>query len=69
MAKVNFVGATLRLKYVAGHNAQNEPMFTTKTYRNLSGSHTAEDRQHCKTRNNRFILRRESYDTSFRAAI
>ncbi|MCL1694409.1 MULTISPECIES: DUF1659 domain-containing protein [unclassified Lysinibacillus] len=43
MAKVNFVGATLRLKYVDRHNAQNEPMFTTKTYRNLNGSHTAED--------------------------
>ncbi|GAB0169357.1 DUF1659 domain-containing protein [Lysinibacillus sp. CTST325] len=43
MAKVNFIGATLRLKYVAGHNAHNEPMFTIKTYRNLNGSHTAED--------------------------
>ncbi|MEQ6353914.1 DUF1659 domain-containing protein [Lysinibacillus sp. M3] len=43
MAKVNFVGATLRLKYVAGHDAQNEPMFTTKTYRNLNSSHSAED--------------------------
>jgi len=43
MAKVNFLGATLRLKYVAGHNAQNEPMLTIKTYRNLNSSHTAED--------------------------
>ncbi|UPW84727.1 DUF1659 domain-containing protein [Lysinibacillus sp. Ag94] len=43
MAKVNFVGATLRLKYVTGQNAQNEPVFTIKSYRNLNGSHTAED--------------------------
>lgn len=43
MAKVNFIGATLRLKYVTGQNAQNEPIFTIKTYRNLNGSHTAED--------------------------
>ncbi|MFJ7887420.1 DUF1659 domain-containing protein [Lysinibacillus xylanilyticus] len=43
MAKVNFVGATLRLKYVAGYNAQNEPMFITKKYRNLNSSHTADD--------------------------
>ncbi|MGE7688583.1 DUF1659 domain-containing protein [Lysinibacillus sp. NPDC097214] len=43
MTKVNFVGATVRLKYVAGQNAQNEPLFTTKTYRNLNSSHKAED--------------------------
>ncbi|WP_068982623.1 DUF1659 domain-containing protein [Lysinibacillus xylanilyticus] len=43
MANVNFLGATFRLKYVTGHNDQNEPMFTTQTYRNLNGSHTAEE--------------------------
>ncbi len=43
MAKVHFIGATLRLKYVAGYNEQNEPLFTTKTYRNLNSSHTVED--------------------------
>lgn len=41
MANTMFLGATLRLKYIAGQNEQSEPIFTTKTYRNLNSSHTA----------------------------
>ncbi|MFJ7732464.1 DUF1659 domain-containing protein [Lysinibacillus sp. NPDC097231] len=42
MANVNFIDATLRLKYVTGYNEQNEPKFATKSYRHLNNSHTAE---------------------------
>lgn len=31
MANVNFVNATLRLKYVDGYDENNEPTFTTKS--------------------------------------
>ncbi|MFJ7647472.1 DUF1659 domain-containing protein [Lysinibacillus sp. NPDC097279] len=42
MQKTNFLGATLRLKYMAGHNEKNEPKFAIKTYRNVNGTHTTE---------------------------
>lgn len=41
MANSMFLGATLRLKYITGQNEQNEPVFVSKTYRNLNSSHTA----------------------------
>lgn len=40
MANAMFLGATLRLKFLAGQNEQNEPIFVSKTYRNLNNSHT-----------------------------
>lgn len=43
MANSMFIGATLRLKYIAGYNEKSEPIFTSKTYRNLNSSHTAEN--------------------------
>ncbi|MGG2054319.1 DUF1659 domain-containing protein [Lysinibacillus pakistanensis] len=43
MTSENFVNATLRLKYVTGYNEQNEPKFSTKTYRNVNGSHSTVD--------------------------
>ncbi|MFS0816660.1 DUF1659 domain-containing protein [Lysinibacillus sp.] len=43
MANVNFISATLRLKYEDGYDEQNEPKFTTKSYRNLNNTHSAND--------------------------
>ncbi|AUS86311.1 DUF1659 domain-containing protein [Lysinibacillus sp. HST-98] len=43
MANVNFVNATLRLKYVDGYDENNEPTFTTKSYRNINNTHSADD--------------------------
>lgn len=43
MANSMFLGATLRLKYIAGQNDKSEPIFATKTYRNLNSSHTTEN--------------------------
>ncbi|QDQ02522.1 DUF1659 domain-containing protein [Lysinibacillus fusiformis] len=43
MTNTIFLGATLRLKYIAGHDDNNEPKFTTKTYQNLNGSHAVVD--------------------------
>lgn len=43
MANVNFLQATLRLKYVEGYNEQNEPTYTTKSYRNIAKTHSVED--------------------------
>jgi len=43
MAKVNFLQATLRLKYVEGYNEQNEPKYTTKSYRNVNQTPNADD--------------------------
>lgn len=40
MTNAMFLGATLRLKFLAGQNEQNEPIFVSKTYRNLNNSHT-----------------------------
>lgn len=40
MANAMFLGATLRLKFLAGQNEQNEPIFVSKTYRNLNNTHT-----------------------------
>lgn len=36
MVDVHFLNATLRLKYVTGYDEQNEPIFITKSYRNIS---------------------------------
>lgn len=41
MAQTQFLGAALRLKYLAGHNEKNEPKFAIKTYRNVNDTHTA----------------------------
>lgn len=43
MAKVNFINATLRLKYVDGYDEQNEPTFATRSYRNINNTHSADD--------------------------
>lgn len=43
MANVNFLQATLRLKYVEGYNEQNEPTYTTKSYRNIAKTLSVED--------------------------
>jgi len=43
MPKTNFLGATLRLKYLVGHNEKNEPKFSIKTYRNLNETHTTTE--------------------------
>ncbi|MCE4043035.1 DUF1659 domain-containing protein [Lysinibacillus fusiformis] len=43
MANVNFLHATLRLKYVEGYNDQNEPTYITKSYRNLTKTHSVDD--------------------------
>ncbi|WP_312125962.1 DUF1659 domain-containing protein [Lysinibacillus boronitolerans] len=43
MANVNFVNATLRLKYMDGYDENNEPTFTTKSYRNINNTHSADD--------------------------
>lgn len=43
MVDVHFLNATLRLKYVTGYDEQNEPIFITKSYRNISPSHNADD--------------------------
>ncbi|MFJ7919062.1 DUF1659 domain-containing protein [Lysinibacillus fusiformis] len=43
MANVNFLHATLRLKYVEGYNDQNEPTYITKSYRNLTKTHNVDD--------------------------
>ncbi|MGN4125418.1 DUF1659 domain-containing protein [Lysinibacillus sphaericus] len=43
MANTIFIGATLRLKYIVGHDEHNEPKFSTKTYQNLNGSHSNAD--------------------------
>ncbi|MFJ7953494.1 DUF1659 domain-containing protein [Lysinibacillus sp. NPDC096418] len=43
MANSMFLGATLRLKYITGLNDKSEPIFVTKSYRNLNSSHTAEN--------------------------
>lgn len=40
MAKTQFLGAVLRLKYLAGHNEKNEPKFAIKTYRHVNDTHT-----------------------------
>ena len=40
MARTQLISATLRLKYLVGHNEKNEPMFAIKLYRNLNGSHS-----------------------------
>lgn len=43
MANTMFVGATLRLTYIAGHDEQSKPIFTSKTYRHLNSTHTPAD--------------------------
>jgi len=41
MAKTQFLGAVLRVKYLAGQNEKNEPKFAIKTYRHVNDTHTA----------------------------
>jgi len=41
MAKTQFLGASLRLKYLVGNNEKNEPKFAIKTYRHVNDTHTA----------------------------
>ncbi|WP_341302522.1 DUF1659 domain-containing protein [Lysinibacillus sp. FSL H8-0500] len=43
MTNISFVNATLRLTYTIGYDEQNEPLFATKSYRNLNSTHSTAD--------------------------